>query len=176
MCRQGTAVQVIPAFLMNCFYEQNVLKTSLKCVCFSRAVLDGCLGAGSQLLQSLQADTQRRERRRHQHVFRVLPYPPPAAVYCTHWCRAATVSTTLTQLQTLESISRIIVLHLTFISCCCYWMIYVSCNHTPSCCARQFTHRTVGFLPNTFMLSYLCSQKIPDGRSKIYSLRLWLSI
>ena len=86
-------------FLMNYFYEQNLLKPSLSLSGLSRAVLDGCLGAGSQLLQSLQADSQRRERRRYQHVFRVLSYSPPAAVYRTHWCRAATVSTALIQLQ-----------------------------------------------------------------------------
>lgn len=66
---------------------------SLKCGCVSRPVLDGCSGAGSQLLQSLQADSQSWERSRYQHVFRVLPYTPPAAVHCTQWYRAVTVRT-----------------------------------------------------------------------------------
>lgn len=58
---------------------------------FSRPVLDGRPGVGSQLFQSLQADSQNWERRRYQHVFRV-PYTPPATVYCTHWYGAAAVS------------------------------------------------------------------------------------
>lgn len=50
---------------------------------------------------------------------------------------------TLNTAANSESVSHIIYLLLTFISCC-YWMIYVSCNHTPSCCACQFMHKTVG--------------------------------
>lgn len=65
----------------------------------SRSVLDGCPGAGSELLQPLQADGQSWERRRYQHDFRVLPYTEPAAVHGTHWYRAAAVSHKLTQLD-----------------------------------------------------------------------------
>lgn len=65
----------------------------------SRSVLDGCPGAGSKLLQPLQADGQSWERRRYQHDFRVLPYTAPAAVHGTHWYRAAAVSHKFTQLD-----------------------------------------------------------------------------
>lgn len=59
-------------------------------------MLDGCPGAGSQLLQPLQADSQSRERRRYQHIIRVFPYTPATAVYRTHRHRAGTVSNTHT--------------------------------------------------------------------------------
>lgn len=60
--------------------------------CLHRPLLDGCFGAGAQLLQSLQADSQGRPRGRHQHVVRVFPFPPPAAGQCAQRRRSLTVS------------------------------------------------------------------------------------
>lgn len=83
----------------------------LKCGCVSRPVLDGCSGAGSQLLQSLQADSQSWERSRYQHVFRVLPYTPPAAVHCTQWCRAVTVRSWCSCTHSISIFHVFIVIH-----------------------------------------------------------------
>lgn len=70
---------------------------SLNGVCLRRPLLDGCFGAGSQLLQPLQADGQSRARGRHQHVFRVFPFPPPAAGQCAQWRGSFTVSNQLSR-------------------------------------------------------------------------------
>lgn len=72
--------------------ERRSFFPSLKFARLCRPMLDGRLGAGAQLLQSLQADSQSWERSRYQHVFRVFPYSPTAAVQCSQWYRAFTVS------------------------------------------------------------------------------------
>lgn len=71
--------------------------SSGNCDCLCRPLLDGCFGAGAELLQSLQVDGQSRARGRHQHVFRVFPFPPPAAGQRAQWRGSFTVSNQLSR-------------------------------------------------------------------------------
>lgn len=125
-------------FMSKIYWRHSSL--SLKSACLSRPVLDGCPGAGSQLLQPLQADSQSRERRRYQHIIRVFPYTPPTAVYCTHRHRAATVSNTHTDTAAYTETLRCN-LSPSYI----YPLLFADdLRFQQSFCVCQFMHNTVG--------------------------------